>query len=176
MTDDIRKNRPDMRPPVPGTNETSRERSARRTKELLAHFNGDVNGAQDEYDLALSMAPDGWTYEWKRKMVMNQEDITNMTQVQMGGWEPVPASRHPEMMPRGYKGVEIMRKGMVLMERPEEITRMVRQEDLRRARLQVRVKEEQLTSAPAGQFDRSNKGSDLVKIKKGYESMPIPEE
>lgn len=80
------------------------------------------------------------------------------------------------MMPYGYKGNEITRKGMVLMERPSEITDEVRQLEYRRARLQVRAKEEQLSAAGPGQFERSNKGNDLVKVKKGYEAMPIPEE
>ena len=79
-------------------------------------------------------------------------------------------------MPRGYDGAEIRRKGMVLMERPAEITSEVREAELRRARLQVRAKEEQLSASEAGQFDRTNKGNDMVKIKKGYEAMPIPEE
>jgi hypothetical protein len=61
------------------------------------------------------------------------------------------------------------------MERPAEITEEVRQLELRRARLQVRAKEEQLSASPAGQFERSNKGNEMAKIKKGYEAMPIPE-
>jgi hypothetical protein len=65
---------------------------------------------------------------------------------------------------------------MVLMERPLEITEEVRAAELRRARLQVRAKEEQLSSTPQGQFERSNKGNDLVKVKKGYEAIAIPDE
>jgi hypothetical protein len=80
------------------------------------------------------------------------------------------------MMPIGHKGNEITRKGMVLMERPLEITEEVRAAELRRARLQVRAKEEQLSSTPQGQFERSNKGNDLVKVKKGYEAIAIPDE
>jgi hypothetical protein len=52
----------------------------------------------------------------------------------------------------------------------------IRAAELRRARLQVRAKEEQLTAAPQGQFERSNKGNDLVKVKKGYEAISIPDE
>jgi len=42
------------------------------------------------------------------------------------------------MMPMGWKGSLIERKGMVLMERPLEITKEVQAHDLRKARLQVR--------------------------------------
>jgi hypothetical protein len=69
-----------------------------------------------------------------------------------------------------------MRKGMILMERPEEITQEVRSIDKKRARDQIRVKEQQLNEAPTGQFERRNKDSSLAKVKKSYEAMPIPEE
>jgi hypothetical protein len=78
-------------------------------------------------------------------------------------------------MPVGYKGAEITRKGMVLMERPLEITQEARNVELRRARMQMRDKEAQLTQAKGGEFDRSNKGDPLVKISKKYEAIPIPE-
>jgi len=92
------------------------------------------------------------------------------------GWESVPASRHPELMPMGYKGGEITRKGMVLMERPLEITQDARNAELRKARMQMRDKEAQLSQPSRnGEFERTNKGDPLVKISKKYEAIPIPE-
>jgi hypothetical protein len=108
--------------------------------------------------------------------VLNQEDPAYQVSLAQRGWESVPVSRHPGLMPKGYKGAEILRKGMVLMERPLEITQEVREIDARKARLQVLTKEEQLSAAPPGQFERSNKGSDMAKIKKGFEAIPIPNE
>ena len=108
--------------------------------------------------------------------VLNQEDPSYQVHLARMGWEPVPAGRHPEMMPAGTTSKTIERKGMVLMERPSEITNESRMISLRRARGQVRAKEEQLAAAPAGQFERSNKDASLVKVKKSYEAMPIPEE
>jgi hypothetical protein len=80
------------------------------------------------------------------------------------------------MMPVGHKGELIERKGMVLMERPREITEEVRAIEHRKATGQVRMKEAQLAESPAGQFERANKDSSLVKVKRGYEPMPIPSE
>jgi hypothetical protein len=74
-----------------------------------------------------------------------------------------------------WKGQTIERKGMILMERPKSITDEARRLELRRARGQVQIKEEQLTAAPPGQFERTNQDSSLAKVKKGYEPMPIPE-
>lgn len=176
MTDDFKKVRPNMRPDAPIAEESPRERAARKAAELRAHRQGDMDDGTDEFFVEPGIIPDGWTYEWKTKTVLGAEDPAHQVKLARDGWEPVPASRHPQMMPAGHKGNEITRKGMVLMERPLEITEEVRQLELRRARLQVRAKEEQLSAAPAGQFERSNKGNELVKVKRGYEAMPIPEE
>jgi hypothetical protein len=75
----------------------------------------------------------------------------------------------------GYKGAEITRKGMVLMERPLEITQEARNAELRKARMQMRDKEAQLQQTKGGEFERNNKGDPLVKINKKYEAIPIPE-
>jgi hypothetical protein len=176
MSDEFKKVRPPMRPEASVKEETPRERAARRAAELKAHRNGDLDDGTDEFFVEPGVIPDGWTYEWKTRSVLGAEDPAHQVKLARDGWEAVPASRHPEMMPSGYTGVEITRKGMVLMERPAEITEEVRRIEARRARLQVKAKEEQLSAAPSGQFERSNKGNDLVKVKKGYEAMAIPEE
>lgn len=176
MTDEFKRVRPQMRPETTPAEESPRERAARKAAELRSHRNGEMDDGTDEFFVEPGIIPDGWTYEWKTKTILGAEDPAHQVKLARDGWEHVPASRHPEMMPAGYKGVEITRKGMVLMERPSEITEEVRQLDLRRARLQVRAKEEQLSAAPAGHFERSNKGNELSKVKKGYEAMPIPEQ
>lgn len=168
--------RPNMRPEKPVLEESPRERAERRAAELRNHRNGTIDDGTDEFFVEPGVIPDGWTYEWKTRTVMGAEDPAHQVKLARDGWEPVPLSRHPDMMPTHHKGTEITRKGMVLMERPTSITEEIRQIELRRARLQVRAKEEQLAAAPQGQFERSNKGNDLVKVKKGYEAMPIPEE
>jgi hypothetical protein len=164
--------RPSVRPPV-AKEETPRERAERRAAELRGH--SDVDDGTDEFFVEPGIIPDGWSYEWKTRTVLGAEDPAHQVALQRKGWEVIPASRHPEMMPLGYKGVEIIRKGMVLMERPLSITEEARQAEARRARLQVRAKEEQLSAAKPGEFGRDNKGDSLAKIKKGYEAMPIPE-
>jgi len=152
-----------------------RERAEIRAKELKSHGSDLFDSGSDEFHIDADIVPDGWTYEWKVKTVLNQEDPSYQVQLSLKGWEPVPASRHPDMMPRGHVGEEIVRKGMRLMERPASITAEAREVDRRRAQLQVRTKEEQLSAAPPGQFERSNKGNDLAKVKKGFSAIAIPE-
>ena len=166
--------RPEMRPNATAE-ESPRERAARRTAELRGHDTDLGDDGNDEYYIELGIIPEGWSYEWKTRTILGAEDPAHQVALARKGWETVPASRHPELMPVGYKGAEITRKGMVLMERPMEITQEARNVELRRARMQMRDKEAQLTQAKGGEFDRTNKGDPLVKINKKYEAIPIPE-
>jgi hypothetical protein len=170
--------RPVMRPELRTAprEEDPRTRAARRAAELRDH--GGVGGeGTDEFYIDPAEIPDGWEYEWKRRTVLGQEDPAYQVAVARAGWEPVPASRHPSFMPLNSKQVTIERKGMILMERPKEISDEARQAEIRKARMQVRQKEQQLNSAPDGQFGRQKSdGTGLVKVSKSYEPIPIPKD
>jgi hypothetical protein len=163
--------RPEMRPALRG--EDPRERARQRAAAIREHNGGDLDEGTDEFYVPAHYVPDGWSYEWKRMTVMGQEDPAYQVQLAQKGWEPVPASRHPEMMPAGWPGNTIDRKGQRLFERPKEITDDARANETRRARQQVRIKEQQLTQSPDGQFGRDHPQAQ-PKIRRGYEPMPIP--
>lgn len=167
-------------PATPGApvEEDSRVRAARRATELREHLGGLDEGTDDFY-IDPRIIPPGWGYEWKRHTTLGAEDPAYQVQIARAGWEAVPAYRHPEMMPEGWPGATILRKGQILMERPQEIVDESRAIELRKARSQVRQKEIQLRGSPAGDnspFDPTNKGNPLVNIKRSYEPMPIPKE
>ena len=169
----VSSDRPAMRPAM--RDDDPRSRAAARAAQLRDHL-GDLDEGTDDFYIDRGLVPAGWDYEWKRVTVMGQEDPAYQVQLARGGWEPVPADRHPAYMPKGWKGGTIERKGMVLMERPKEITDEVRRIELKKARQQVRQKEEQLSAAPAGQFERQKSdGSPLARVNKNYEPMEIPE-
>lgn len=167
--------RPPMRPDANATEQTPRERAAARAAELRGHDRDLNDDGTDEFFIDQDIIPEGWSYEWKTRAILGAEDPAHQVALARKGWESVPSRRHPELMPMGYKGGEITRKGMVLMERPLEITQEARNAELRKARMQMRDKEAQLTNAKGGEFERSNKGDPLVKIGKKFEAMPIPE-
>lgn len=166
--------RPAMRPDL--RDDDSRAAAKKREIEILGHL-GDMDEGVDEFYVSPDMIPDGWTYEWKRRTVYGQEDPAYQVALARTGWEPVPARRHPEMMPVNWKGEAIERKGMILMQRPKAITERIEALDLRKARNQVRVKEEQLATTPPGtmQSEYTNPKS-KPKISKSYEAMPIPKD
>lgn len=154
--------------------EDPRARAARRAAEIRGNI-GSLDEGTDDFYIDQNSIPDGWSYEWKRKTVLGQEDPAYQVQLARMGWEPVPANRHPAYMPDNGKYTTIERKGMVLMERPKELTDEAKTIELKKARNQVRQKEQQLASAPDGQFGRNNKDAALVKVGKSYEAMPIPD-
>jgi hypothetical protein len=163
-----------MRPAM--RDDDPRAAAARRTAEILGHLGGMDEGI-DEFYVSPDIVPDGWTYEWKRRTIHGQEDPAYQVALARTGWEPVPARRHPEMMPGNWKGDTIERKGMVLMQRPAEITRRVEELDARKARNQVRAKEQQLNAAPPGTFEKEySDPRTRPQIKKSFEAMPVPKD
>lgn len=168
---------PTPRPSAQYAEEDPRTRAARRTAELMEHGSLDDDRGDDPFYIDPRIVPDGWSYEYKRHQVFGKEDASYQVSLMRQGWEPVPARRHAELMPMGNAGMTIERDGMILMERPLEVTQAAQAREYRKARSQVGDKEAALAGAPQGQFDRSNKGSPLVNIKKSYEPMPaIPKE
>lgn len=163
--------RADLRAPM--RDEDPRARASRRAAELRGHLQSTDEG-EDRFFIDPAIIPPGWTYEWKRHTVYGAEDPAYQVQIARAGWEAVPVDRHPAYMPKGWKG-SIERDGMILCERPTEIVEAAKAAEQRRAQQQMRHKEEQLTGAPAGHFERSHKQESLVKLKRSYEPMEIPE-
>ena len=152
------------------------ERAKRRAAEIRGHL-GEMDEGTDEFYIPADAIPDGWTYEWKRRLVQGQEDPAYQVALARTGWEPVPCRRHPEMMPANWKGETIERKGMVLMQRPAEITARVEELDRRKARNQVKAKEAQLAAAPPGNMEKEfSDPRTRPVIKKSFEAMPIPKD
>jgi len=152
-----------------------RARAAHRAAELRDHLGG-MEESTDKFYIDPRSIPDGWSYEWKAFEILGKQNPSYQVSLAHRGWEAVPRSRHPEMMPESDQGETITRDGQILMERPKEITDEVKTMDNRRARDQVRAKEAQLGAAPDGQFERRNKDQSMASVKKNFESIPIPRE
>lgn len=163
----------DQRPEGPRA-ESARERAARRTAEIVGHLEGALDESQDELSLDSITIPEDWSYEWKRQTVYGKTDPAYDTRLARTGWEAVPASRHPHMMPKGHRG-EITRDGLVLMERPKVVTQRVQQIMYERARGAVRLKERQLNEAPDGTFDRvDERGRPAARVRTTHSPVEIP--
>ena len=162
--------RPPMRPSM--RDEDPRTAAARRAAQIRGHLGDEiVDGVNDEF--AAPPAPPGWTYQWKAKSVMGQEKTAEMINHYRAGWEHVPTDRHPEMMPNAQNIANIERKGQVLMQIPTEILKDYYARDERKAKGQVEMKKQQLTQAPQGHFERSQRET---KLNKSYVPMQVPNE
>jgi hypothetical protein len=159
--------------PAPAEDD-ARTRAARRAAALLDQID-DLDEANDEFFIPDEIIPEGWTYEWKRHKTLGAVDPSYEVSLARAGWEPVPVKRHPEMMPIGWQGQMIERKGMILMERPTTIVKRAREKEYRRAREQVGAKEAQVRGQPAGA--NSPFEGRASKLGKSYEPLlPVPKD
>ncbi len=118
-----------------------------------------------EFHIPKDQIPVGTSYQWNNYTVFGQNNPSYDSHMLMQGWRPVDSTRHPHLVPEGYKGPLIV-KGQVLMERPMELTLEARQEDYERAIGEVQRKEEQLYGTPAGTMPRSraNGSNDFIQV------------
>lgn len=167
----------DLKPPARDKRATSdadsRERARLRSAEILEHDIGLDD--DDKYHVPAEAIPESWKYMWRRTSTYGKEDPQYQVRLAQTGWRPVPADRHPEMMPStGGPYHTIDRDGMRLMEIPQQIYDLLAQKEQRKAIEQVRVKTAQINQAKPGTFERSNRGQPLAQVKHGYEPLQMP--
>lgn len=171
--DDGRDERPDGRDLRDRRDEDSRDRAERVAAELRAHRREKPVGV-DDFDVS-HLAPEGWEYQWHTWSIYEARQNRNMMDSEARGWQPVPKSRHPELMPKDTTLDVIIDKGCILMEIPKEIADEYRRDLLKDARNQVRWKEESIAGTPEGTLPRSEDPRTRPKINKSYEAMKIPD-
>ena len=158
--------RPSLRPEK--LEESPRERAARRAAELKQKLMNAGEG-HDEFYIDPNTIPDGWCYEWKRASILGFADENHIrTLMRDGGWEPVPADRHPEL-PRGHKGNVIELKGAILMERPQESTDLVRKSESYAFNERVKGQMSRNKNEKVGEFDPAG-----FQFSKTYDRVPVP--
>jgi hypothetical protein len=123
------------------------ERRRRRRSSLVS---------EDKFFIPPGEIPDGSSYEWKRETVLGREDPFYIASMREQGWEPVDPKMHPNWLPPGYTGNAIRREGMILMERPIELTQEAQAEQRTLARKQVREAEQRLGKTPDGTMTREH--------------------
>lgn len=149
--DDIPERRGPGRPPLhPKPREEARPAARTRKRRFGA---GD-----DRFALPMDEIPEGTTYEWKRQSVYGQRDEHYLNSLAENGWEPVSADRHRNWVAPNYQGNTIERDGMILMERPAELTKEARDELEQINNQTMRDQHARLGTAPAGTGPRDVAG------------------
>lgn len=171
-------NRPSLRAPDEETRPVSidhEERARLRLAELRGALDDDT--AQVFQDKFYAEAPPGWTYEWKLHSAFNKEYPQYLAGMMRHGWSPVPSSRVRHLLYPEYEGENCIVDGLILMERPKELTERRRERDYQNAVQQVKSKVESAKEAPPGTAPRGpGAHPDLpARIKTHIGPMAVPE-
>lgn len=111
------------------------QRSAQRSAPGQRHK---LRTAINRFEYDESKQPEDMDYQWVRVTMLGKEDVEHQVNCEINGWNPVPPSRHPELTgTRLQVGESIVRGGLMLCERPKEISNEARNEDREKAARQV---------------------------------------
>lgn len=157
--------REDVREPI----RAGRVQAKGRDGKLLSRKRGN---AQDRFYVPPEIIPEGWSYEWKAYTVVGQPQDAHQIHMAENGWTPVPAKRHEGLfMPPGHDG-SILRDGLILMERPIELTMEARDEDRALSLAQTQAQKEQLGLALPSGFDQRHRGVQ-PQVRRSYEPADV---
>lgn len=139
------------------------------------HQGGQLN---DQFAISPEMIPPGLSLEWKTETVFGKDNYQYFQFMREQGWEPALAKDFPGFMPASTDPQSpVRRSGMILMERPIELTREAMRDDRRAALAAVQAKEEQVRGAPAkDQFQRhrANGSAEFVYTNRSIEpGLPV---
>lgn len=129
------------------------ERAKKRMAEIRAMMGEDNEDAAFE-DRFYAEAPPGWVYEWKLFSAFNKEYPQYLARMARNGWSPVEATRHKHLLFDGYMEETIIVDGLILMERPKELSDRRRIKEKEEAEALVRAKELAIMDTPSGQPPR----------------------
>ena len=135
-----------------------------------------LSQGDDMFYLPPDEIPAGSSYEWKRWSVYGEENPFYIAQMRQQGWEPVDPKRHPNWVPPGYDKPHIIKAGLILMERPMELTKEARREDLEASKQQVRDAEARLGMTAKGELTRNHPGLDNRVTKEYVRPVMVPNE
>lgn len=111
---------------------------------------GGSSGPSDSVlDFPIDLVPEGFTYQWVRESIYNQDDRANMVSRGRSGWQAVPADRHPDRV--------VKYDGLILMEMPTMFVEAARKEERAHA-LKAKATSMPGVNLPNG-FDANHRGA-----------------
>lgn len=127
-----------------GGNRVAPQPEGRRTRRSRFSSSGDA-----DFEVPAKYRKEEMSYQWWAVKVINQEvDAANHVVWADGGWDPVRPAEMPEMVPAGYKGNTIDRRGLRLYKRPIYLTEEALAEDRAIANEQKNAKLAQALATP----------------------------
>jgi len=147
-------------------------------KEAARKYDSLPDDDDDRLRVPRDIIPDGMDYQWVTDSVLGQPMPQRRGRFERRGWKPVPASRHDGLfMPKGFQG-EINVEGLVLMERPMELSREAKRRERMKAAEQVYAREAALRGGDLGPnvtFDTRHPSAQKAnRVSRSYERVSIP--
>lgn len=158
---------PNVRAARPDDHVDAHEAPRKRTRRRHASVN------ENKFHIPEEEIPEGLSYEWKRWSVSGQHDPFYIASMREQGWEPVPPKRHPNWVPPGYNEPSIIKDGMILMDRPMELTLDAKKEIRQLSRQQVREAEQRLGMTPKGELTRDFDGARPKVVKEMMRQIQV---
>jgi hypothetical protein len=147
----------ESKPPKAPERPPLRPDTTRPSSPLLDRLRGKVRKytvTSDRFLIPEEDKPEGVSFNWKRWSVNGQEDPFYISNMRLQGWEPVTGSDMPGLAPEGHTG-SLLKEGMLLMARTQELTDQAYAEVARASRQQVQDREKANGVAPTGQAPRT---------------------
>lgn len=107
----------------------------------------------DKFAIPGAERHEGVSLQWKRYSIKGEQDPYYLAEMRRGGWEPMLAEDFPELVPSDASG-PVIKEGMILMGRPEELTKQAEAALAARAKKQIHDQKVQVGLAPAGTLQR----------------------
>ncbi len=76
-----------------------------------------------QFDIPQQYQEPGWSLQWVRVSTLNEPDSQSYNEHYANGWRPVPAGRVPDQFNAQSGAEHVVRQGLMLMERPESLTK-----------------------------------------------------
>jgi hypothetical protein len=136
----------------------------------------------DRLKIDPAILPDGMSFQWVTDSVYGQQMPQHRAKFEKRGWTPIHQQDFENVfdgmfMPKGMEG-EIKVDGMVLMTRPEEMTRKAKIMEQRQAQEAIRIKEQALTGGDLNISLDSQHPSAIRtnRINKTMERIQVPDD
>jgi len=123
----------------------------------------------DKFHIDQADIPDGMSYQWIAVSVLGAQQRNGIQNFKGNGWTEVMTTRYPGRYASENVDEHIVLDGLGLYERPEELTREARAEEIQAARDLIRTRNDQFV--PRLPEARARRGTEL-RAKRSIEGMP----
>ena len=139
--------------------ESDPQEAARIRAQQILNQHVDMLEESDEFFVPEDLKDPHWDVQWVRHSCYNQEDVNNVNRFKRHGWTEIPANRpgYGRYVPKGWKENFILKDGMLLMERPKEVSRLMQERADQEVAKQMRIAEQRPTN-PNIAFPTDNAG------------------